>query len=105
MRSQTWFVIGALIISSSAGCDKAIEAIERAEDEVVAREMARVEKHVIDDFVKQYEIVARSGSAMERCVQAGLVAGAYLQAKDEASYVKWKEKEKADCAEAGMPDM
>lgn len=105
MRSQTWFVIGALIISSSAGCDKAIEAIERAEDEVVAREMARAEKHVIDDFEKQYEIVSRSGSAMERCVQAGLVAGAYLQAKDEASYVKWKEKEKADCAEAGMPDM
>lgn len=105
MRSQTWFVIGALIISSSAGCDKAIEAIERAEDEVVAREMARAEKHVIDDFEKQYEIVSRSGSAMERCVQAGLVAGAYLQAKDEASYVKWKEKEKADCAAAGMPDM
>lgn len=105
MRTKYLTMIAALMLSMGAGCDKAIEAMEKAEDDYISREMDRAEKNMIDDLVKQYEIVARSGSAMERCVQASLVATAYLQNKDEARYVEWKEKERSDCAEAGMPDM
>jgi len=35
---------------------------------------------------------------------AGLVSAAYLQAKDEANYNKWKEIEKEDARAAGMPE-
>jgi hypothetical protein len=52
--------------------------------------------------VKRYEIAKGSGSAMDVCVQAGLVSAAFLQAKDEDSYGRWKETEKADCARAGV---
>lgn len=106
MKRISWRSLGMVIgFTMLFGCDKALEAIENGEDDMMAREMARAEKHVIADFEKQYEIVARSGDAMERYVQTGLVAAAYLQAKDEDNYAKWKAKEKEDCAEAGMPDM
>jgi hypothetical protein len=58
---------------------------------------------VATDAVAQYGIAKRGGDAMQTCVQAGLVAAAYLQAKDEASYNTWKTTEKADCAAAGLP--
>ncbi len=63
-----------------------------------------VENKVATDAVDQYNIAARNGSAMDRCVQAGIVAAAYLQAKDEAKYSQWKETEKADCEAAGVPE-
>ena len=50
-----------------------------------ARDMQQIEQQVATDFVKQYEIAKRSGSAMDAYAHAGLVAAAYLQAKDEAN--------------------
>lgn len=59
---------------------------------------------VATDAVEQYEMVKRNkGSAMELCVQAGMVTAAFLQAKDEESYKTWKATEKKDCARAGVP--
>ena len=40
---------------------------------------------------------------MQTYVQASLVAAAYLQAKDEVNYNKWKAIEKAEAKNAGMP--
>lgn len=54
------------------------------------------------DFVKQYEIAKRSGTAMDACVHAGLAGAAFLQSKNEAEYQKWKKIEKADCQAAGI---
>ena len=66
------------------------------------RDLSNIEKQVASDAVKQYEIAKRSGTAMDACVHAGLVAAAYIQAKDEPSYQHWKETEKSDCRLAGV---
>lgn len=55
------------------------------------------------DAVDQYEIVKRTGGAVERCTYAGMVVAAYVQAKDDASVVKWRAAQKADCDDAGVP--
>lgn len=65
--------------------------------------MASVEKKVADDAVTQYEIANRSGTRMDACVHAGFVSAAFIQAKDEPSYQKWKAIEKKDCGRAGIP--
>ncbi len=67
-----------------------------------AREMQKIERQVAEDAVRQYEIAKRNGSAMDAYVHAGLVAAAYLQAKDERNYKKWKEIEAAEAARAGL---
>jgi hypothetical protein len=61
-----------------------------------------LEQRVASDAVDQYEIAKRDGSAMDACVHAGLVAAAYLQAKDEPNYQLWKAKEDSDCAHARL---
>ena len=62
-----------------------------------------IENKVADDAVDQYNIAKRQGDKIQVCVQAGLVSAAYLQAKDEPNYKKWKAIEKQDCKVAGMP--
>lgn len=64
--------------------------------------MARIHEKVAADAEIQYGIVSRNGTAMDRCVQAGLAAQAQLQAKNEAAYTTWKKVEAHDCAEAGV---
>ncbi len=68
-----------------------------------ARDLQKIQDKVAADAVTQYEIAKRNGSQIDACVQAGMVAAAYLQAKDEAHYQQWKQTEKADCAKAGVP--
>ena len=65
--------------------------------------MQRTENQVAEDAAKQYEIANRNGSAMDACVQADLVAAAYLQAKDEANYRKWKAISREENSRAGVP--
>lgn len=57
---------------------------------------------VASDFKKQYEISRKSGSSIDVCVHAGLVAAAYLQARDDSNYQLWKSKERSDCLIAGL---
>jgi len=71
--------------------------------EQAQQEMRRIERDVAADFVRQYEIAKRSGNAMDAYVHAGIVAAAYLQAKDEANYQKWKAIERAEAIRAGVP--
>jgi predicted nucleic acid-binding Zn-ribbon protein len=70
-----------------------------------ANNMSRIENQVAEDAVKQYQIASRNGTAMDICVQAGLVTAAFLQAKDEANYHRWKSIEENDCARAGVPQL
>lgn len=65
--------------------------------------MQDIENKVATDAVAQYEIVKRSGDAVQTCVHAGMVSAAFVQAKDEANFKIWHETEKVDCAKAGMP--
>ncbi|GAB3416224.1 zinc ribbon domain-containing protein [Massilia agilis] len=72
-------------------------------EQQAARDLAKIEMQVANDAVKQYDIAKTSGSAMDRCVQAGMVSAAFLQAKDDANYKVWKQTESDDCAAAGVP--
>jgi uncharacterized ion transporter superfamily protein YfcC len=72
-------------------------------DKKVANDMQNIENQVAVDAEKQYEIAKSQGDLMQTYVQASLVAAAYLQAKDEVNYKKWKAIEKEDSVNAGMP--
>ncbi|MBC7495495.1 MAG: hypothetical protein H7221_10855 [Flavobacterium sp.] len=72
-------------------------------DKQVANDMQKIENQVATDAEKQYEIAKNGGDKMQTYVQASLVAAAYLQAKDEVNYNKWKAIEKEEGKNAGMP--
>lgn len=77
---------------------------QKAQDAYVQQQMTNIENQVAEDAVKQYEIAKRQGDKIQIYTQASLVAAAYLQAKDEPNYIKWKEIEKKAAADAGMPE-
>ena len=56
----------------------------------------------IDDQVLQYNAAVKAGSQNDRCVQAGFVASAYIQAKDEPNYQAWSGIRNNECKAAGM---
>jgi hypothetical protein len=70
---------------------------------VQADDLQDLHRRVIDDAITQYGITQRSGTAMDRCLRAGLVAEAYLQANQESGYKEWKNTEQWDCLKAGVP--
>lgn len=72
-------------------------------DQLADAQMDDINAKVAEDAVAQYQITQSSGSAMDRCVQAGIVAAAYLQAQDQPQYERWKATESSDCAAAGLP--
>lgn len=74
-----------------------------AEKKYVAASMADIHDQVANDAVAQYGIAKRQGDAMMTCVQAGMVAASFLQAKNEVQYNVWKATERDDCARAGVP--
>jgi hypothetical protein len=65
--------------------------------------MDKVANTVANNEVEKYEITRRNGNPVDICVQAMMVSAAYLQAKDESNYQRWKQTQSADCARAGMP--
>lgn len=62
-----------------------------------------IEKKVAIDAENQYLIAKRQGDPIPICVHAGMVAAAYIQAKDEPNYRKWKITEGEDCRRANIP--
>ncbi len=86
------FAIGLLYFFFGGGLEKQ-----------AANEMEKIVNQVALDSEKQYEIAKNSGNAMDAYVHAGLVAAAYLQAKDEVNYKKWKDIENEEVKNAGMP--
>lgn len=68
-----------------------------------AKDLRQIEAQVAEDMVEQYNIAKRSGSPIDVCVHAGMVAAGYLQAKDDANYDIWKKIEARDCDKAGVP--
>jgi hypothetical protein len=63
-----------------------------------------IQDSVANEALEQYAIAKRSGTAMDRCVHAGIVRAAYLQAHDEDNYKKWLSVERTDCSVAGLPE-
>jgi hypothetical protein len=59
--------------------------------------MDDVNQKVISDAEEEYQIANRSGNATDRCVHAGIVAAAYIQAHDQSGYQRWKMRQDSDC--------
>jgi hypothetical protein len=72
-------------------------------DQQASADLSKIQNQVATDALAQYQIAKKGGDATQICVQAGIVSAALLQAKNEESYVKWQQVQKADCAKAGMP--
>ena len=66
--------------------------------------LREVHNDVAKDAIDQYEMAKRNGTKSEICVQAGFVAAAYLQAKNEPEYARWQTIKKTDCRAAGLPE-
>ena len=64
--------------------------------------MDEIHNQVADDFERQYRDVEQYGTAMDKCVRAGMVAEGHLQAGNQSSYAQWKAIENADCRAAGL---
>ncbi len=58
---------------------------------------------VVEDQVAEYNTAVRAGSRTDRCVQAGFVASAYNQTRDQANYQKWVDIRHEECQAAGLP--
>ena len=57
---------------------------------------------IVDDQVLQYNFAVRAGTKTDQCVQAGFVASAYSQAKDEPNSEEWQRIRQDDCKAAGL---
>jgi hypothetical protein len=64
--------------------------------------MQSIHAKVAQDAIDQYQIVKRNANLVNTCVHAGFVAAAYLQAKDEPNYQKWRSIEVSDCQSANI---
>ena len=58
--------------------------------------------HAIVDQLLQYNMAVKAGTPTDRCVQAGFVASAYTQAKDEANSQAWAGIRDDECKAAGL---
>lgn len=91
--------------SSVASSDASQPATSVASDIVTnmaADQMQSIENQVAKDAEEQYYIALRQGDKMQIAVQASMVSAAYLQAKDEPNYNKWKAIEKEANKAAGL---
>ena len=99
-KSQSpWQVVGVLVLLGLAGWFFFGGGLEQQ----AQSDLEDVYSKVATDAVAQYGIADRNGAAMDKCIAAQMVVGAYLQAKDEPNYVKWKAVQQSQCTAAGLP--
>ena len=53
--------------------------------------------HRTADAEERYRIVSQSGDQAEKCREARVVQGVYLEAQDDAKYREWKSTADIDC--------
>jgi hypothetical protein len=68
------------------------------------QDWGKIRLQVANDAVAHYQMAKKGNNFKDMCVQAGIVADAYLQLKDEEKYRSWRNAEKSDCKAAGMPN-
>jgi hypothetical protein len=78
--------------TSSAGARTSDQVSQSA-----SRFMDDIHEKVIRDAEREYQMASRSGNDVDRCVHAGMVAAAHLQAHNQPSYQSWKMREEMDC--------
>jgi hypothetical protein len=65
---------------------------------------ATLPNKAVDEQVLQYNWAVKAGSQTDRCVQAGFVASAYIQAKDEPNVQAWNGIRSSECKAAGIAE-
>jgi predicted nucleic acid-binding Zn-ribbon protein len=106
-RLGTWLTLGAIAVYVvwRIGLEADTLATPQPAAARPAPEMSfidRVHLRTVNDAVDRFEMTVRHGSPMDRCVQAGMVVAALLQAKWEEPYAKWRERESQECLAAGI---
>jgi hypothetical protein len=61
-----------------------------------------IRNKAVNDQVQQYNAAVKAGSQSDRCVQAGFVASAYIQTRDQANYQAWSGIRNSECRAAGI---
>lgn len=79
-----------------------IPMMGRSLSQTADERLADVHDKVAADAAAQYNIASAQGDKIAKCVQAGFVAAAYLQAQDTQQYNTWKLTEAIDCDHAGV---
>lgn len=91
-----------LVLVSLAGSWTGCKEVQKGMEQEVVESLDDTAEVLAADTIKEYEIAKRSGSAMDACLRAGLVAEFYLSAKNEADFKKWTAVKKKDCRRAGL---
>ena len=75
--------------------------LEAAQSALLTQVYSSATKESLD----AYAMVKRnSGSSMDLCMRAGVVAEGFLQSKDELKYAEWRKTTRMHCKAAGLPD-
>jgi hypothetical protein len=92
------FVVGVIAgpKDSSKGAGSA-SAQSYGSGSLASSTMDDIHDQVIRDAEREYQMASSSGTNIDRCVHAGIVAAAYLQAHRQPSYQSWKMREEMDC--------
>lgn len=56
-----------------------------------------------EDAERQYEMVAKTGSAQDKCAAAGKVATAWLEQQNKEKYEEWRLSRDIWCQSASLP--
>ena len=73
-----------------------------ASTDATSTTLSSMKDDVARDAEHQYELADQSGNKIDKCVQAGMVAAAYLQADNADKYREWVSTRNLDCAVAGI---
>lgn len=76
-------------------CDKPMFGANRSDDRVISPVL-----QLEQDQIKRYDYLVNSGSAGERCVQAGFILGIVSSDSDKAK--KWMDIQQRECSVAGL---
>jgi hypothetical protein len=70
--------------------------VANAIDQTVQSELTTIDDRAADEVI-QYGYAMRSGTRLDACKQAGVVGAAYLDARNETAYKRWKQIEAENC--------
>lgn len=96
-------VLGLFVVSAMSGKDEPKTQVKELDVPKTAEQYMKDNAYkVAADYIEKYEIALIQGDEIQICVQAGLVSAAFLNAKDQEQYNKWKSIEANRCEEAGI---
>ena len=72
-------------------------------DWLTGKQLDNIYIQTAQDLEAQYRLMGSESSDIDKCVKAGTVAAAWLNAQDQVEYQNWKRIEGAHCTDAGVP--